>query len=155
MITVYKAGRSLLQGIGITSLLANRQWAINYLQGEKTVTQTEKICARRTPLFASATIEAAIEAATLPTGVVPAGTRIEVWEAETPEVYAPPPWIPHPGRATPEWFLFWQRSIGFDGHLFTPYPEISETYFHRCPVPTHTLLCFELTVLTPFCTVLL
>src|SRR6266852_5414034 len=155
MSTVYKAGRRLPQGNGISSLLANRRWSLNYLQGEKVVTQTEKFCARRTPLFMSNTVEAAIEAATLPVDVVPAGTVIEVWEAETPEVHAPPSWIPHPGRATPEWFLFWQSIIDFKGCLRIPYPEIAESYFHRCPVPAHTLLCFELVVLTRVCMVLL
>ena len=153
MIRVYKAGRRLPAGNGIASLLANPQWSHTFLQDIPTVTRTMQVCSRRTPFFVCATLEAAIEAGIQPAGRLPQGTIVEVWEAETPEAFSPPSWVPHPDRATPEWFSFWHSLIGFDGALFTPYPEITETYFHHCPVPAHTLLCFELTLLSQVCCV--
>ena len=149
MLRVYKAGRSLPPelGSGISSLLANPQWSATFRQGERTVTQTMRICARKTPFFVCLSLEAAIEVATFSIGRIPQGTVVEVWEAETPETFPPMPWVPHPDRATEEWFTFWHLVMGYDGSILTP--DLSKAPFHRCPVHDQTLFCFDLTVLAP------
>jgi hypothetical protein len=147
MTRVYKTGQRLPAGNGITSLLANPQWSHTFLQDIPTVTQTMQVCARRTPFFVCATLEAAIAAGIQPAGRLPDGAVVEVWEAETPEAFAPPmPWIPHPDLAY-RWFGFWQRTIDYDGSFLAP--DLSGERYPRVPVPPGTLLCFELTVLAP------
>src|SRR5258708_31323814 len=108
---VYKAGRRLPAGKGISSLLANPQWAAEFNQGERSITQTLRLCSRKSPFFVCSTIEAAIAVGTLPAGRLPEGTIVEVWEAEASDILPTLPWVPHPDPATPEWFLFWQSVV--------------------------------------------
>ena len=88
MVRVYKAGRRLPSGNGITSLLANPQWSATFLQNVPTVTRSMQICSRKTPFFVCSTLKAAMKAGTLPVENLPAGTIVEVWEAQTPEVFS-------------------------------------------------------------------
>lgn len=97
MVHVYKAGRAMPGGNGITSLLANSPWSATFLQGIPTITRTMLVCSRRTPFFACSTLDGAIETGIQAAGRLPDGTIVEIWEAETPEAFLPPmPWIPHP-----------------------------------------------------------
>lgn len=60
------------------------------------------------------------------------------------------PWIPHPDLVY-RWFGFWQCTIDYDGSFLTP--ALSRERYHRVPLLPGTLLCFELTVLAPVCSV--
>jgi hypothetical protein len=148
---VYKVGRRLPTGDGITSLLANPQWTVTYYRNQLTKPQSKHICGRDTPFFVCATLDAAITVGTLPPGRLPEGVIVEVWEAETPEVFAALPWFPLPDQATPEWFAFWQSYLDYGGHFLTP--DLTRRHFHRVKCPEQTLLCFELTLLAPICMV--